>query len=69
MEDHENFMSKFRSHFRQCIIEQVDANFALACSNQDIPRITPDYLKYRRNKMDREVRGVFGGDYKLILYK
>ena len=67
MENHETFISKFKPYFRQCIIEHVDGNYVLGCSNQDIPRITPDYLKYRRNKIDKQVKELFGGNYTLIM--
>ncbi|KAE9548764.1 hypothetical protein FO519_008018 [Halicephalobus sp. NKZ332] len=48
---------------------EMDGNHILGCTHNNIPRITPDYLKYRRNKIDKEVRKIIGGDFKLNLQR
>ena len=67
LEEHRELLQKFNPYFRQCIIEDARGNFVLACSNQDIPKITSDYLKYRRKKIDKQVKELFKGDFMLIL--
>ena len=59
--------NKFKPYFRQCIIKEAYGNFVLGCSNQNIPKITPTYLKYRRNKINKKVKELFGEDFKLLL--
>ncbi|KAE9548763.1 hypothetical protein FO519_008017 [Halicephalobus sp. NKZ332] len=68
MGDNENFIKHFKPHFSQCMMQQVNRNFVSGCSNNNnISRMTKDYLEYRRKMIDKKIKRIIGGTFRFLL--